>query len=112
MAKFVKQYYVPKFYLKNFCQPDGTIYCYDKVRDKSFKRNIRHIALANFFYDVPELAPATVENSMAIRGRIFSKVLKFIIQRKSLEEIRADTRVTFFSILLLTCYLLKSIEAT
>lgn len=96
MARFTKQHYVPKFYLKNFCQPDGTIYCYDKLRDKSFKSNLNNIAHENFFYDIPELAPATVENSMAQKERIFSKVLKYIIQRKSLEGIRPDTKEVFF----------------
>lgn len=96
MAKFAKQHYVPKFYLKNFCQPDGTIYCYDKLTDKSFKSNLRDIAQENFFYDVPELAPATVENSMAVKERIFSKVLKDVIRRKSLQGIRSFAIEVFF----------------
>jgi hypothetical protein len=104
LTRFTKQHYVPRFYLRNFCNSDGTIFCYDKLKSKSFRVNINDIAHENFFYDVSELNPATVEKSMAEKEKIFSKVYTYLIRRKSLEGIRADTKEAFF-LFLATQYL-------
>lgn len=46
------QHYVPRFYLKEWCQP-GTeqVYVFDKTKKESWPCNIEKIAAENYFYD-------------------------------------------------------------
>lgn len=104
----MKQHYIPKFYLKNFSHSSETIYCYDKIKEKSFKANLSDIAHENFFYDVSELSPATVEKNMAKKEEMFAKVFAYLIQLKSMEHIRSDTREVIF--LFLATQLLRTKE--
>ena len=46
----IKQHYVPQFYLKNFSKDEKSIYCYDKVKRKSYSQNIKNIAQGKYFY--------------------------------------------------------------
>lgn len=54
-----QQHYVPQFYLRNFADDRERIWAYDKFTGKRFQTNIRNVAGANYFYDVPELDRAT-----------------------------------------------------
>ncbi len=46
------QHYVPQFILRNFTVNDGKqIYVFDKLRERSFKTNIRNIAAETSFYN-------------------------------------------------------------
>lgn len=46
-----KQHYVPRFYLKKFCERNKTINVFDKEQLKIFSTNINNIACENYFYD-------------------------------------------------------------
>lgn len=48
------QHYVPKFYLKKFCQENDKIYVFSKNNKTKFRSNISNIAHENFFYKLPD----------------------------------------------------------
>ena len=50
--KTKKQHYVPRVYLKYFCERNKTINVFDKNQVEKFKANINDIACKNYFYDV------------------------------------------------------------
>lgn len=50
--KVKKQHYVPRVYLKHFCERNKTINVFDKNRLEKFKANINDIACKNYFYDI------------------------------------------------------------
>ena len=50
--KIKKQHYVPRVYLKHFCERNRTINVFDKNRVEKFKANINDVACKNYFYDV------------------------------------------------------------
>jgi hypothetical protein len=52
MSKNARQHYVPQFYLKNFCNSKGTIYCYDKYTKKVIETSTNDIAVSKSFYDL------------------------------------------------------------
>lgn len=53
MADTKKEHYVPRFYLKEFCDDsDGKIWVYDKRNGQSRKQRISEIAMENYFYDL------------------------------------------------------------
>lgn len=50
--KTKKQHYVPRVYLKHFCERNKTINVFDKNQIEKFKANINDIACKNYFYDI------------------------------------------------------------
>jgi hypothetical protein len=58
MTDYVRQHYVPQFYLKYFCSDNRKqmIFCYDKLKNKSYPRKIKDVAQENFFYALDEEA--------------------------------------------------------
>jgi Protein of unknown function (DUF4238) len=49
------QHYIPRLYLKNFCNSEGRVWVYDKKLAKAYARTPDNIGGETYFYDVPEL---------------------------------------------------------
>lgn len=72
MPDTVKQHYVPRFYLKNFCMPStNKIYCYDKTNDRSFITRTEDIGHENLFYGIKDLVTDVFERAIARLEREF-----------------------------------------
>lgn len=52
MADTKKEHYVPRFYLKEFCDNDEKIWVNDKRTRKTRKQKVSEIAMENYFYDL------------------------------------------------------------
>ncbi len=48
------QHYVPKFYLRRFCDVAEQVHVFDKASGASFLTNVQNIAAENHFYDFPD----------------------------------------------------------
>lgn len=65
MAEYTKQHYIPQFYLKHFTFGDSAkIFCYDKLKDKSFLTTIRDTGQENLFYGIKGLINDEIEKSL------------------------------------------------
>lgn len=53
MSNTKKQHYVPQFYLRYFSLDQGTIFVYDKYKERDFKTNIGKVAQERYFYKLP-----------------------------------------------------------
>ncbi|MGM0111315.1 DUF4238 domain-containing protein [Enterococcus sp. DIV0187] len=52
MADTKKEHYVPRFYLKDFCDTDNKIWVFDKRTQSIRKQKVTEIAMENYFYDL------------------------------------------------------------
>jgi hypothetical protein len=86
MKQYVKQHYIPRFYLKNFCSSssNGIINCYDKVKDNSFMSNIMDIGQENLFYGIEGLTSDEVEKALGrVESRFLSKSYNELLRIKN-----------------------------
>ncbi len=108
----VKQHYVPRFYLANFCtnKKKGTIYCYDKVTDKSFATNIVNAAEQKMFYGVKGLVSDEVEKSLArVESRFLYKAYNELVNIKNYRKLSHESKGNIC--LLLAIQLVRTSEA-
>jgi hypothetical protein len=54
MNRVKYQHYVPRFYLDGFKSNSGKLWCYDKLKDKSFQQSPDRLGGETLFYDTPE----------------------------------------------------------
>lgn len=90
---YVKQHYVPQFYLKSFATRKARNYkikCYNKESGIEFKENVRNIGMENYFYD--KGGPPQIETLFADKEKIHSKIYKKIISQKSIAKINSEER--------------------
>lgn len=52
LADTKKEHYVPRFYLKKFCDVDNKIWVFDKRSQNKRKQRVSEIAMENYFYDL------------------------------------------------------------
>lgn len=84
MAKYIKQHYVPSFYLKQFGRE---LYCYDKHLDKTYKTNYQNLGYSKLFYDTPS-SKDTFEQYLAMLDNKFAPIYAEIIKNESLHNIK------------------------
>jgi hypothetical protein len=69
--KVKNQHFVPQFYLRQFCDPKGKLYVFDKPQEKVFPSPTEDVAASKYFYDLdpsmlrPGVNPQIVENALA-----------------------------------------------
>ena len=101
----VRQHYVPQFYLKKFARNTKPrkyiINCFDKSNSKKFTRNIKDIAMENYFYDNQE--PPIVEDIFAYLESHSSIIFDKIIEEESIKNL-TDTERTIFSLFIFFQY--------
>ncbi len=97
MTDYVKQHYIPQFYLKHFCDPRRTIYCYDKLRDRSFQTKTEDIAQENYFYAIDRTERSGLEKSFGrIEREYFHKPYSDLIKLKNFGKYSYTSRRDFF----------------
>jgi|SRR5689334_14177276 len=96
MSKAKKQHYIPRFYLKNFCNIDNIIFCYDKVKDKWYSANIMDIGHENLFYEIGELLPGTIENNLAKKDDLFNRGYSRLLQSRDVNKLEEYARKFLF----------------
>ena len=72
-----RQHFVPQFYLRNFTNPKGGFFCFDKVEQRRFPANVRNVAHEHFFYGIdPSLFPpeAVPPNSYQVIEQTLSQL--------------------------------------
>ena len=84
MVKYIKQHYVPSFYLKQFGRE---LYCYDKHLDKIYKTKYQNLGYSKLFYDTPE-SKDTFEQYLSMLDNKFAPVYTDIIKNESLHTIK------------------------
>lgn len=52
MGRVKKQHYVPRLYLRRFASPDGRIFAFNKLAQRSYQTNIADAASETRFYDI------------------------------------------------------------
>jgi len=90
---YVKQHYVPQFYLKSFATRKARRYkikCYNKESGNEFKENVRNIGMENYFYD--KGGPPQIETLFADKEKIHSKVYQKIVSQKSIAKINTEEK--------------------
>ena len=101
----MQQHYVPQFYLKKFARNTKprkyVIKCFNKSTGKNFTRNIKDIAMENYFYDNQE--PPIIEDIFASLESPSSQILNKIIEAESIENL-TDTERTIFSLFIFFQY--------
>jgi hypothetical protein len=88
-----RQHYVPKFYLKSFGNP--TIYCYDKLKNKSIKTTIDNIAVGKAFYDLDGIEGA-LESSLAQIETYSSQAYYELLEKKDVGKLSKASKVNLF----------------
>ena len=54
-------HYVPRFYLKNFCDQSGRLWVWDKVTRKVYRISADNVAAGTHFYRIPEFVGTEVD---------------------------------------------------
>jgi hypothetical protein len=101
-------HYVPRFYLKNFCDPSGRLWVWDKVSRKVYPSSPEKVAAGTYFYRVPEFIgtdvdPLFLEKDLAdLEGRaavIFEEFIPLLDTMKPLQflQMGGDERWTISS---------------
>jgi len=84
-----RQHYLPQFYLRNFTNDQGKVWCYDRFKERIYACNPRDIACENYLYETrwedanPKLGefvlPNQMEKKFAEKEGEYSKLLQKII---------------------------------
>ena len=77
--KAKKQHFVPKTYLKNFCERKKTINVFDKEQLTKFPANINKVACDNYFYDIEAETPEqeqAFERLLSDFETVYGKLIK------------------------------------
>ncbi len=75
---------VPQFYLRRFSRDENTIFVFDKLRRKSWKKGIAKVASEEYFYEVGTIPPASnadqiVENTLGEEEGIFNSTIEDVL---------------------------------
>lgn len=92
MVDYVKQHYVPKFYLRNFCNSKNLIYCYDKVRGRIYPSSLVNVASEGLFYDVKGVEHAAIEKILSQQEQLFRHALTSLTQTKDVNEMSKNSQ--------------------
>jgi len=81
------QHYVPKFFLRNFTEPDEKrsdekIWAFDKSNSSIFRTNLRNVAAQRGFYDIDDVSIPTESLLSELEGHA-ALVLRKIIEERS-----------------------------
>jgi hypothetical protein len=88
LTKYVKQHYVPRFYLRNFCAPESdALYCFDKVAGKSFPTTIKNLAHENLFYGLRGAEDALEQGIARVESRFFVKPYNELLKLKNYRKL-------------------------
>jgi len=99
MPEHERQHYVPKFYLKNFCDVSNNrqICCYDKVTNKSFVTTIENIAIGKLFYTAnKKLKIGHEEGLTRIEQEYFVKPYYKLLEVRNFKKMSQDMKKDFF----------------
>ncbi len=84
-----RQHFVPKFYLREFARKKKSgefiIRAYNKAMLKQLEPNISKVAVERYFYDAND--PPIIENFLSLLESDFAKVIKKIINERSLDNL-------------------------
>lgn len=94
-----RQHYVPQSYLKLFSKDKQHLFLYHPELDRLIYSNIKDLCQANYFYG----ADLEVENSLGPIEDEQSKVLKKIIDQRSLDNLTINDKFYLLIFLLLQC---------
>lgn len=88
MTDYKKQHFVPQFYLRNFSDP---IFCYDKLKDESFRAPVSNIAYENYFYEVNGPQFGEIEKLLSDMEQEFSLAISEVFEKCNKERISPIT---------------------
>ena len=92
-----KHHYVPRFYLKNFCIDNiEKIYCYDKLKDKSFIVKIEDIAQENLFYGINGLTDEIEKAISRVESKFFVPFYNEFILVKNFKKVSYNSKNGLF----------------
>ena len=97
MAEYVKQHYVPQFYLKNFSKNKNNINCLDKIQLKTYSSNIKNIAQEKKFYETSNI---NIEHDLANIEKNAKKDIDLLLQNKKynlLKNQKYKFRLAFYT---------------
>lgn len=97
MKEYLKQHFVPQFYLKRFGE---LLYCYDKLKDNIFSNSPKNIGHEHLFYDTKTSA-GKIEGILKDLDDRFARAYSYVLERKSVNDIPDDIKFDFF--LFLSC---------
>ena len=80
--------------MKNFSDPNGYIFCYDKLENNSFSANIRDMTEEKFFYEVEGLEQGSVEKYLSSLETSFK--IAYDSSVKSIESPSEDSQRNLF----------------
>lgn len=88
MTQVVKiQHYVPRLYLRNFStvsKDKCSIFCFDKVDEKTFRVNTENIAAEKYFYDTDKGKNQTIEKMLGKLESIFNVAYNKLLQTEDI----------------------------
>lgn len=104
MTDYVRQHYVPQFYLKNFCSDNSQqkIFCHDKLEDRSYPTNIKNVAQENLFYALDKVHNTEIEKRLGIIEQAYFRKPYFeLIKLKNVAKLSYQSRANLFLFLAL-----------
>jgi hypothetical protein len=88
LPEYERQHYVPRFYLKNFCNLQKKIFCYNKVKGVSFDTTIDNIAVGKFFYAVDGEYKVEIEKGLGrVEQEFFVRPYSELIKMKNFKKL-------------------------
>ncbi len=85
---YIRQHYVPRFYLKNFAlkrKKGYMIRCFNKEKEHPFEVNINQVGMEKYFYD--KFAPPQIEKKFSEKEQNHSIVYHKIIDNGSINHL-------------------------
>ena len=97
MKEYLKQHFVPQFYLKCFGEH---LYCYDKLNGNRFRTTPKNIGHKRLFYDT-KTSDGKIENFLKDLDDRFARAYSYVLEKRSIENLPDDIKSNFF--LFLSC---------
>lgn len=97
MKEYLKQHFVPQFYLKSFGE---YIYCYDKSNGNIFRTTPKNIGHERLFYDT-KISDGKIEHLLKDLDKRFARAYFNVLEKITIENLADDIKSDFF--LFLSC---------
>ena len=92
-----RQHYVPRFYLKNFCNSNKKIFCFDKLKGVPFATTIDNIAVGKFFYAVDNMYKIEIEKGLShVEHDFFVGPYYELINKKNFKKLSHGMKENLF----------------
>lgn len=92
--KAKRQHYVPRFYLQGFSVQGKQhhLYCFDKLKLRTSKQNIKNMGCENYFYDTSEDVVQQTEKNLSYLESLWKPTCAKLVSTRDVSRLTFDER--------------------